>query len=381
MKTTIRLFSGLGLAALLVSVGACQTQKSSNPLTPTIAGPIPGVMISPPTLISPAQGTKLKESQQPVRLVIGNSTTSGVRPLKYTFEVAADNGFATKLFSRSGVPPGDNGQTSVQLDPLAIGRSYFWRARAEDGANTGDFATAGFDIYPKAVLNPPAPVAPVNNVVSGSTSPDITVLDSNRAGPIGDVQYEFHVSLDQAFTQVVAQAIVGETPGQTTYTPPALTANKTYYWRVRASDGETTSGWATTQVFKTPAAPGPGPGPGPGPVPGDWASCGKYTDHLQLVQCVHAAIKPTNGATAFEVTKRVAWLLRGEGAGELIKNGGENIISWQGYSFSISRICYPDGHIYKVITDAGDGGTNGPGWADNGFVDKSLYVAAIDPNK
>ena len=35
----------------------------------------------------------------------------------------------------------------------------------------------------------------------------------------------------------------------------------------------------------------------------------------------------------------------------------------------------------KLIGDAGPGGTNVPGWADNGFVDISLYVPAIDPSK
>jgi len=77
------------------------------------------------------------------------------------------------------------------------------------------------------------------------------------------------------------------------------------------------------------------------------------------------------------VTKRVAWLLRGEGAGLLIKNGGENIVSWMGHSFSAGRICYPDGHIYKVLSDVPS--TNGPSWQDNGFVDRSLYVPAINP--
>ncbi len=89
-----------------------------------------------------------------------------------------------------------------------------------------------------------------------------------------------------------------------------------------------------------------------------------------LVQCVHDAINPgASGTLAFEVTKRVAWLLRGEGVGLLEKDGGENIISWQGHSLSISRVCYPDGHIFKVITDAGDGGTNGATWSDDDFVD------------
>ena len=76
-------------------------------------------------------------------------------------------------------------------------------------------------------------------------------------------------------------------------------------------------------------------------------------------------------------SKRVAWLLRGQGAGLLIKNSGENIVAWKGYSFSAARICYPDGHIYKLLTDVPT--TNGPTWSDNDFVDRSLYVPAIDP--
>ena len=52
-------------------------------------------------------------------------------------------------------------------------------------------------------------------------------------------------------------------------------------------------------------------------------------------------------------------------------------MSWKGYSFAAGRICYPDGHIYKVLSDVGGG--NGATWADNGFVDRSLYVPAIDP--
>ena len=99
-----------------------------------------------------------------------------------------------------------------------------------------------------------------------------------------------------------------------------------------------------------------------------------------LVRCVHAVIQPGSSATrAFEVTKIVAWLLRGEGGGLLLKPSGENIIFFRGQWFSISRMCYPDGHIFKVITDAGEGGTNGPGWSDNGFVSPNLYVPAIDP--
>jgi hypothetical protein len=130
-----------------------------------------------------------------------------------------------------------------------------------------------------------------------------------------------------------------------------------------------------------PPAPEPPPPPPPGPEP--WENCGSLTyDKLALVRCVHDAIDPGRSADrAFEVTKRVAWLLRGEGGGLLIKDSGENIMYWQGYWFSLSRICFPDGHIIKVLTDAGEGGTNGPAYNDDGFVDPRRWVPAIDPNR
>src|SRR5262245_53092598 len=131
----------LALAAL--TAGACESQKSSNPLSPSVAGPIGGVSISAPRPVEPAAGVKFKESEQPIRLVVENATTTGQRPITYTFEVAADSAFGTKAFARSSVPQGD-GRTSVQVDRLDLGKSYFWRVRAEDGANTSSFSTSQF---------------------------------------------------------------------------------------------------------------------------------------------------------------------------------------------------------------------------------------------
>ena len=139
-----------------------------------------------------------------------------------------------------------------------------------------------------------------------------------------------------------------------------------------------------------PAPPTPAPGPAPTPPaptppspsgPGDGSECSYLAaDKEALVECVHDLVKPARTVEgAFEVTKRVAWALRHEGAGLLIKNGGENIVSWQGYWFSAGRICFPNGHIYKVLTDIPS--TNGPSWQDNDFVDRSLYVPAIDPKR
>lgn len=110
-----------------------------------------------------------------------------------------------------------------------------------------------------------------------------------------------------------------------------------------------------------------------------------------LVACVQSALNlqgvaeagQHNVDIAFEVIKRVAWLLREEGCGLLIgPQGGENIAQWNGYYFRAGRICYPDGQIYKLLTGVEDGPVNGfhrPGWVDDGAVDPSLYMPAMDP--
>jgi hypothetical protein len=127
-------------------------------------------------------------------------------------------------------------------------------------------------------------------------------------------------------------------------------------------------------------APTPDPTPEPQPPPADDGAfgCSGIGDHYQLVLCIHGHVNPHNEYEAFEVTKRVAWALRGEGAGLLIKTTGENIVPWRGYVFAAGRICYPDGHIFKVISDVGAGGANGPSWQDNGYVDRSNYLPALD---
>ena len=115
-------------------MGACvDSTKTSTPLSPSIAGPIPGVNITAPTTIQPTVGAKVPNDQQPLTLVVGNASTSGVRPLTYVFEVAADAGFSSVLFSRQSIPPGAGGQTSLRLpDALATDLLVFL-ARARRG--------------------------------------------------------------------------------------------------------------------------------------------------------------------------------------------------------------------------------------------------------
>jgi hypothetical protein len=134
-----------------------------------------------------------------------------------------------------------------------------------------------------------------------------------------------------------------------------------------------------SQASSTP--PPPPPAPEPTPVSDDGAfGCSSISENIKLVECIHGHIHPTNEYSAFEVTKRVAWALRGQGAGLLLKPTGENIVSWRGYTFAAGRILYENGRLVKVIFDVGPGGANGPSWQEEGYLDPSRRVPALDPS-
>lgn len=102
-------------------------------------------------------------------------------------------------------------------------------------------------------------------------------------------------------------------------------------------------------------------------------------NHLNIVKSVKADLVmrhvPLGGPCgAFEITKGVAWQLRGEGAGLLSKPEGNNC---QGYSTDI--VCYPDGTIIDILFDAG--GANSPTWDQKEeTVDLDRYRLAIPPS-
>jgi len=390
-----RVLITLPAIGLLVAAVGCSDviQKSANPLSPTIAGALDGVTFTAPVNVSPAQNSQIKYVDQPITFAFDSATSTSPRPFTMHLQISKEYSFATVVFDRGGFEkPATGNRISFRMADRLPKAVYYWRVRAEDGANNSDWsAPNAFEALDKIVIGTPSPRSPMNNERVTSRTPTLTANNSESSGPHKAIQYQFQLSTNFAFTQVVADGIVGEGSGTSAYgVSGALNYDIAYYWRVRASDGEVTSDWSDVAAFASPATPPPTPTPPPpasgggtgsgtGPVPDGWQNCSG--DHEAVVRCVHGYVNPGPSATrAFEVTKRVAWLFRGEGMGLLIKTGGENIIGWQGYSFAIGRVCYPDGHIYKIMTDVGEGGTNGPGWADNGFVDVSLYKEAINPS-
>src|SRR5262252_5457380 len=130
---------GLRFAAVaVVCLAATACSKSSNPTQPSTtagasadaAGATASVTVPRP--VSPAAGATIRNTDQPVTLVVANAVVTQSAVATYTFEVSTDSTFSTKSYSKSGVAAGAS-QTSLTIDKLSAGTNYFWHARAEGG--------------------------------------------------------------------------------------------------------------------------------------------------------------------------------------------------------------------------------------------------------
>lgn len=265
-RKTLQALIGV-LAALTLT--ACEHTKSENPLRPSVAGPIPGVNVLAPAPIEPKDNQKIAVETQPITLVVSNGSTNGVRPLSYLFEVAADQGFTSKVFTREGVAPGTDGKTLLKLpEALAPERTYYWRAKAQDGANESVWgALAFFTVYTPIVLGKPIPQDPIQGVTTTSLQPQFKWLNLPRTGPAGPVVYEIQLSENSAFASTVGVWALDEQPNSTRLTCPVpLSNSKQYFWRVRGFEASTTGPWSDTATFRTPAPANDGGGDGEGGV-------------------------------------------------------------------------------------------------------------------
>src|SRR4051794_25731107 len=272
-----RTLATCGALAAALSLSACEASKSSNPLSPSVAGPIPGIEISAPKMLEPGPASKISIEKQPVTLLIENAGSTGPRPLTYSFDIATDTGFSNKIFSRESIAQGDGGRTSLRMtDTLPTGHTYYWRVRAEDGANTGPYPTpASFDIFTPIVIDVPGLAAPPPNSTVLIVRPTFTLTNAPRSGPTGGVTYLVELADSDSYANKVATWTAAETPNQTNLLSPVdLAYGKVYYWHARAYDPTTLGPWSVTQAFQMLPEPAPVFSPGPpsppaGPAPND----------------------------------------------------------------------------------------------------------------
>lgn len=253
-----------GLAALAVAVClvGCEAAKSANPTAPSVAGPIPGVNITAPRALEPFAGQKITFTGEAPSLLIENAGTSGVRAIWLEIDVATDASFSQLVHHADNVTLGDGGRTIYRLPTaLAAGYTYYWRMKANDGANSGPYSEAiSFSVVPPVVIDAPTATTPSGNI--NTNAPEFRVTNGAISGTSG-VGYGFEVARDSAFRQIVAIVTVPVNgSGTTSMTMGSLPYDSVFYWRVRGSDGTKESNYSNTLAFKTSEAPKPVPVPG-----------------------------------------------------------------------------------------------------------------------
>jgi hypothetical protein len=276
----------VAMLCVTVIVIACDATKSSNPLSPSVAGPMPGVVITAPKLLEPANGWQLDNNAQPIKLLLENSSSNGPRPLTYIFEVASDSGFTNVVFSRGGVAPGEEGRTSIQMtDRLPTGVPFYWRALAEDGANSSGYsAPVSFSVITPVLIDAPVPLSPIGGTEIETNQPTFRMRNPGRSGPAGALVYQLQIGPHEAFASPIAVYQIAEQPGETQFAAPlALPFSQVFFWRVRSFDTGSSGvvgPWSAAQAFRTGTAPAGG-NPGGG-SPGN--PCTQNTP-LGIVQC------------------------------------------------------------------------------------------------
>ena len=243
----------LGAAALSILIAACAVEKSETPLAPTVAGPIAGVQITPPKPLEPASGARIPGDRQPLTLLLENASSNSPRPLSYLFEIATEPGFSNRVFAQDNVPPGDGGRTALQLPAtLTMGRVYYWRAKALDGANESPFSNPNdFNVYTPVAFDKPTLISPINNDKTANQRPNFAFSTARAPGLAGLGQLR-----DRNF---VRQRLRGEggrvavrtrLPGsQQTFASAAdLPGGVQLFWHARAFESPVIGPWSDTAV-------------------------------------------------------------------------------------------------------------------------------------
>ena len=253
----------LGIAVVATIFTSCQAEKSSSPLSPSIAGPIPGITITTPLLLEPNTGWKIETTDQPITLLIENSSSNSERPLIYAFEVATDTAFTNIVLKSDSVAEGPNGQTSILLiESLTTPGPYYWRAQAFDGANTSPYSNPVLFKIVLSTIQAPVPFSPVDGAIT-SIRPKLLAQNTVTGTADTNVNYLFEISTNEIFNQPIISKTISDQSGQIELVlDQNLIYDTTYFWRVQSFNAIAESLWSTTESFVTlqPDEPPPSDG-------------------------------------------------------------------------------------------------------------------------
>lgn len=170
------------------------------------------------------------------------STVSGA--ISYGLQVSINANFSTTVINLTGLS-----SLNRTITGLAEGTTYYWRVNASNSAGTGAWSTV-FSFTTTApppvgsILSVPTLQLPADRATGISRTPILTWT------PIaGAVSYDVQISTTTAFTSntVDLTGLIGNSAQISTL----LASRRLYYWRVRASNGTSVSGWSTARRFTT----------------------------------------------------------------------------------------------------------------------------------
>lgn len=286
---------GWCIAASVAALLGCSVEKSRNPLSPSIAGPIEGVSISAPKPVMLDAGL-IRVTDQPITLQFNAATSDSERPFWYEIEVSTSDRFDSLVHEARDVQPSGDATESYRIPVLDAERQYFWRVRALDGANTGPYSEeAAFEVYTPVTVGRPELVSPVGDTQVAGLSATLAVRNARVTGPARNVRYVFEWGTDASLSQGVGTATAPAGDANTSTTIRDLAYETRYYWRSRAlADGREPDpimgAWSQTASFMTP--PGPQepvvPEPRVPPLPQTSEPCagGNAPNMLQVVRQV-----------------------------------------------------------------------------------------------
>ncbi|WP_342631023.1 putative Ig domain-containing protein [Marinobacter alkaliphilus] len=198
-----------------------------------------------PAVSSPSEGEVVMGSS--ATLVVNNAFDPERQSLEYWFELDEVNTFDSPAKQTSGAIGEGSTTTSWTVEGLVEGRTYYWRAKADDGSAQSPWVASAFRMYTDAqppevpTLDNPAPDAWVEVL-----APTLSV--HMAMDPNGDeVSYQFELYSDELQENLVASTTTSELSWDRT---SPLQNHQYYYWRARAVDtGGLASGWSDLQRF------------------------------------------------------------------------------------------------------------------------------------
>ena len=187
---------------------------------------------SVPDLLSPAD----EAAQIPDAFTV--KWTAADLAISYQLQISESLDFESAVFDSAGV----TGTSFSVQDTLARGTQYFWRVRALNPSSNGDWSEVNTFQTIQEVPNRPVLLAPADSLTN---TPNSLVFKWRSAGD--DATYQFQLGESDRFTQKFDTVGMADTA----LTITNLKFNKTYYWRVRASNSGGESVWSKAQLFRT----------------------------------------------------------------------------------------------------------------------------------